>query len=182
MAGSLMYINSRRRGRPAKKRKTSSVSRSVTKKITRRYRRNPTGGPVGETIKRGAVGGAGAIGVEFALNQLPLPANLRTGPMGTIVNGIGALALGGLVGTFFRQRKLGKEIAEGAITVTTYNLIKGSFGNRLGLGEYGEGGLLGNYGEGGLLGDDLRYYSPGASYPGGNEMGAIYSEDYDYTE
>lgn len=179
MAGNLMYVNPKNRKTPTK-RKTSSVSRSVTKKTTHRYRKNPVGGRIFDTVKSGVIGGAGAVAVEAALNQLPIPTRFKTGPMGNLTTGLGALAMGGIVGTLFRQRKLGKEIAEGAITVTSYNLLKSSFGGAMGLGNYGEG-LLGEYGEGGLLGDDMGYYSPGASYPG-NEMGAIYSEEYDYTE
>lgn len=93
-----------------------------------RYRRkNPMGG-VGEfmtnTLVPSAIGGAGALALDVLLGVLPLPANMKTGPLAPVVKVAGAVALGMGAGLVVKRR-MAEQFAAGAITVTLYNVAKG---------------------------------------------------------
>jgi hypothetical protein len=157
---SLMLVNPRKRR--AKKRTTSkkraparrlATSKTVT---TRRYRRNPirTANSMVETVKLGAVGAGGALAVDVAFSKLPMiPENLKTGAVGSVTKGFLGIGIGMLVAKVGKNRKLGKQIADGAVIVSMYEAAKRAIGPQLGLAD------------GELLGDDsLLYYDDTMSY------------------
>lgn len=152
----LMLVNPRKRRsrRKSPARRTTSVTRSVT----RRYRRNPVGRDIGKTFKKGAVGGMGALAVDVVMQKLPMiPANLRTGIPGALTKGMVGVGVGMLVGNVMKNKRLGEELADGAVTVALYNAGKSAIGPQLGLSGYDD--LLGYTGDDGLLG--MGYYDDG---------------------
>lgn len=174
----LMLVNPRkRRTRRAKSRRRSPTRAlaSVTRKTTRRYRRNPIrrAGNMVETFKGGAIGAAGALAVDVALQKLPLPANLTQGNLAPITKGMVGIGIGMLVSKFGKNKKLGEQLAGGAVTVALYNAGKQMIGPSLGLsGWENDDGLLG-WGDDGLLG----YYNAAPTYAPSQAMDAIYSSD-----
>lgn len=135
MAGSLLLANPRKRRR-----------RSVSKKRVRRYRRNPMSvtGMVAK-VQDAAIGGAGALAVDFAMNKMPFMSNMMTNPaMTAAAKGVVSLGIGMLVSKGLKQRKLGEQLAAGGMTVAMYEVGKSTFGGAIGLG-YSGGDLLGYY-------------------------------------
>lgn len=160
----LLLSNPRKRRRKSTKARRKSPSRrlAISRSTTvKRYRRNPVrrlraSGIVDQFIG-GAVGAGGALAVDFAMTKLPIPDNMRTGPMGAVVKGLVGVGLGMAVSKFGRQKKLGEQMAAGAVTVSLYEFGKTQF-------NLGGEGLLG-YGDNGLLGytdfnDNLGWNSP----------------------
>ena len=147
MAGQLLLAN------PRKRRKRRSPSRSRTR---RRMRRNPIGARgIASTFTKGAVGAAGALAVDVAMARLPIPAQFQTGPIGALTRGGVGIGLGMLVSRVGRNKRLGENLADGAVTVALYNTGKSLIGPQLGLSDAS------------LLGyewlnddDDLGYISP----------------------
>lgn len=187
----LLLVNPRKRKKarksPARKsvaRRAVSAVRSSVAKVSRRYRRNPiasrgAASNAMDQFKSGAIGAAGALAVDVAMQKLPIPANLKTGTAAPIVKGLVGIGIGMLVAKVGKNRDLGKKLAQGAVTVSLYaagkEMLKGPLGlsgydNDLGadfddLGYYGLDGAddeLGAYEElsaydlgDGLLGDGL---------------------------
>ena len=124
------------------------------------YRHNPS--PMNfikQNVMPATVGAGGALGLDVLLGFASpyLPAIVSTGPMRPVVRLAGAIGLG-MIATKVGGRKLGEQVAAGAITVTIYDVLKGivkSVAPTLSLGEY-EYPMMG-------------YYSPGMQV--GNEMG-----------
>src|SRR4030042_6898277 len=91
----LMLINPRKHRRKANK--------------TRRYRRNPSGGRFNmttfsrNTLMPSAIGAAGALGLDILMGFLPLPDNLKMGPMRNVVRVVGAVGLGMLAGMVVKK-------------------------------------------------------------------------------
>lgn len=75
-------------------------------------------------LMNGAIGAAGALGVNVVLGFLPLPANLKTGMVGKAVKLVGAAGVGMLAGRFMGAAR-GQAIAQGAITVALYDVFSG---------------------------------------------------------
>lgn len=175
----LMLVNPRKRRRKTTKRKSPS-RRLATVKTTsvRRYRRNPSARPakIMDTVQKGAVGAAGALAVDIAMQKLPIPANLQTGPISAVVKGGVGIGIGMLVAKFGKNKKLGAQLADGAVTVSLYNAGKAMVGPSLGLSD------------GELLGDDsLLYYDDNMSYfddeaesdMGWTDATAVFEDDED---
>lgn len=92
----------------------------------RTFRRNPIGsigGTVNDTIIPAAVGAAGAVGVDVAMNMLPIPDTMKTGPVGTLTKGGIAIGLG-FVTSKFVSRKHGAAVALGGLTVVLANALR----------------------------------------------------------
>lgn len=167
----LMLVNPRKRRRVKAKRKSNPKKRrslsAFTKRHIRRRRRNPIGGVstknMMQTFQGGAVGAAGALAVDVAMSKLPLPANLTTGTLAPITKGFVGIGVGMIVSKFLKNKRLGEQLANGAVTVALYNAGKQMIGPSLGLSGY-DSGLLGY--DSGLLGysdfsddSDLGWYS-----------------------
>lgn len=122
------------------RRRRKSRSRSVARRSRRRYRRNPirSAGIMG-TVKKGAIGAAGALAVDFAMQKLPIPAQFQSGALAPAVKGAVGIGLGMLVAKFGKNRALGQQLADGAVVVALYGVGKNMVGPSLGL----SGDLLG---------------------------------------
>jgi hypothetical protein len=153
----LMLINARARRGAKKTRKTprkKTTRRALPaltarrRRLRRPYRRNPIKmGNLAQTFTSGAVGAAGALGVDFLATKLPL-GTLATGQFKPVVKGMLGIGLGMAVAKLGRNRRMGEQLANGAVTVSLYEAGKQMFGASLGLA--GDEGLLGA----GLLGYD----------------------------
>jgi uncharacterized membrane protein YeaQ/YmgE (transglycosylase-associated protein family) len=123
----------------------------------RRYRRNPSGGRftlrgfTTHTLVPSTIGAIGALGVDMALNLLPVPVAMKTGIMAPVTRIAGAVAIGALVG-MVANRRMGEQAAAGAITVVLYDTIKGMIGAKV----PGLHGLYGDY-------PTMEYVSPAAT-------------------
>lgn len=168
-----MLVNPRRRKarKPAKRRASRRRTSLATVKTTsvKRYRRNPSRrtGKMVETFTNGAVGAAGALAVDVAMQKLPfIPENLKVGTFAPITRGLVGIGLGMAVAKVGRNVKLGKQLADGAVTVSLYNAGKNLIGPQLGLAD---GELLGDdsllyYGDFEDDEDDLSYFSPAQTF------------------
>lgn len=157
---SLMLINPRKRRAASKRRtrrnpvakraapKRNPARRAVararanplkTYRRRARARRNPIGlGGITATLTNAAIGGAGAVAVDYALEFLPLPVSMKTGWTGVAVKG--AIAVGvGMIGKKFLGRNAEK-MAEGALTVLAYSSIKGLLAPTAAVAGLGYGG------------------------------------------
>lgn len=179
MAGQLMLVNprKRRRRRTTTKRRKSPARRlsTVTTRTIKRYRRNPSrrrgAGQMMETFMGGMIGAGGALAVDFAMKQLPIPATLTANPlMAAATRGFVGIGLGMLVRNFggTKGKKIGEQLAGGATTVALYTAGKGMFGAQLGLNGLEDGllgyddGLLGysDFGDDGMGWIDAEQVSP----------------------
>lgn len=88
-----------------------------------RYRRPNPIGFLSNTLMPAAVGAGGALALDVALGALPLPATLKTGPMAPLVKVAGAVGLG-MIASKVVNRRVGEQIAAGALTVQVYNMAK----------------------------------------------------------
>lgn len=185
MASEILLVNPRRRRRrktvakrraPVRRRKTATVRRRVranpsprraTRRIRRRVRRNPINMrglmPQLQTAAGGALGG---LGLSVALGYLPIPANLKAGPLGYVTKG--ALAFGiGMLAKNFTRASTAARLTEGALTVVMYEAMKDGvqrFAPQIPLGMYMSDPALGYYGSGWNPGEDgMGMYLPNFS-------------------
>jgi hypothetical protein len=150
----LMLINPRKRRRRVKARKSNPkrrrrVTASRVKRrrrnpvmplanvrrrrrystVSRKRRRNPIGGRfslrgfTNNTLMPSAIGAAGALGLDVLMGLLPLPAAIKTGPMRPLTRIAGAVGIGMLAG-MITNRRLGEQVAAGAVTVVMYDTLK----------------------------------------------------------
>lgn len=98
------------------------------KRTIRKRRRNPIGGRRRGKISIARIGmtavtqGIGAVVVSVAAGVLPLPENLKTGPVGTLVKVGLSVGLGMAVGKMVNA-KFGEDIAIGGSTVAVAQMI-----------------------------------------------------------
>lgn len=177
---SLMLVNPKRRRKarrnmktaanPRRKRARRKAARGYTvgnapvrrrklnpKRGRRRARRNPKFSIAAiqrQAIMPAAIGGVGALALDVAFGALPIPANFKTGAMGSVAKLVGAVVLGKLAGKALGARA-GEAVTVGAVTIQAYNLIKG-FAQKamptLPMGEYISG-----------MDAALPYYTPQAA-------------------
>lgn len=111
--------------KPVKRRALSTVTKR--RSTTRRYRKNPArrkmGNIINDTIMPSAVAAGGALGLDMMMAYLPIPENLKTGPMQHLVKGAGAIGMGMLAGMFLKP-KTAELITTGALTVVIHNAGK----------------------------------------------------------
>jgi len=138
-----------------------------------RYRRpNPIDFMM-NTLMPSVIGGAGALALDVAIGVLPIPERFKSGPMAPLVKVAGAVGLGMLAGKMV-NRRVGEQIAAGAITVQVYNfakamLIKVGQGKIPGLSMYPDG-YMGEY----VSGDEI----PELGYTdSGIQVGEYVTED-----
>lgn len=183
MASEILLVNPRRRRRktvakrraPVRRRKTAvrrrvranPAPRRVARRIRRRVRRNPIKlrglMPQLQTAAGGALGG---LGLSVALGYLPIPANLKAGPLGYVTKG--ALAFGiGMLAKNFTRASTAARLTEGALTVVMYEAMKDGvqrFAPQIPLGMYMSDPALGYYGSGwNPEGDGMGMYLPNFS-------------------
>ena len=118
-SGMGMYVsNPRRRKRRAAARRPTKARRRT------RYRRNPTmRGIINSLILPAATAGAGALALDVLWGFVPIPENIKTGPMRHVAKGLGAIVLGQLVGMVGNKR-MGDTMALGALTVTFHSAFR----------------------------------------------------------
>ncbi len=121
---------------------TSARSASRAGRALRYRRPNPIAF-LTNTLMPSVIGGAGALALDVAIGVLPLPPALKIGPMAPLVKVAGAVGLGMLASKMV-NRRVGEQIAAGAITVQVYNfakaqLIKFGGGRIPGLSMYPDG-------------------------------------------
>lgn len=138
-----------------------------------RYRRPNPIDFLSNTLMPSVIGGAGALALDVAIGVLPLPEKLKSGPMAPLVKVAGAVGLGMLASKMV-SRRVGEQVAAGAITVQVYNfakamLIKVGQGKIPGLSMYPDG-YMGEY----VSGDEV----PELGYTdSGMQVGEYVSED-----
>jgi len=164
----LMLVNPKRRKRRAKrtptmgytvgnapirrrklnpKRRRRAVARKSVRRVRRRSRANPKFSIRSiqrQALMPAAIGGVGALALDVAFGMLPIPAQFKTGAMGSVAKLAGAIVLGKIAGKVAGAR-VGEAVTVGAVTIQAYNLVKG-FAQKampsLPMGEY----LSGMYG------------------------------------
>lgn len=138
MAGELMLVNprrktTRRRRKPGPRRTTKRRTTSRRKMSpvraylpNRRRRRAKTGGMGGliGTLIPAATGGVGALALDIGWGFLPLPANIKTGPIAPFAKILGAVGLG-YAARMVVSKKTADLFMTGAITVIAYNFFRG---------------------------------------------------------
>ena len=169
----LLLANPRKR----RKSRSSSAKRKTSK---RRYRRNPLPrGDLMATVKKGAVGALGAIGVDVAMQKLPIPAGLSAGNLAPAIRGGLGVLLGmvvAMIGKTSGAKAIGHQLADGAVTVALYGTAKNLIGPSLGLS--GDDYSLLGYDDG-LLGYDEFDNDDGMSYVSPAE---IMEGEFNYVE
>ena len=167
--------------RPRKRGRSITRSRTVKKSVTRRrnpVRRTGMANRMIKTATNGAFGSLGAITGSIVGNYLPLPANLKIGNMGMVVNALIGIATGYTVSNFM-DRKIGEEMAQGAVTVALHGTMKNMLGTMMpGLALSDD--LLGYEAYNGLLGHDDYDDDLSAYVEGGNMMNA-YDDNLSYS-
>jgi len=164
----------------AKARRRTSIARRARGAVAtrvKRYRRNPSPrvGNLIETFKEGAIGAVGAVATEIVLSKLPIPENLKSGPMGIAVKAAGSIAIGMIVAKVGKNKKLGSTLAQGGVTVALHDTIRNAVKGPMGLSGMYDAGLLGNDF------DDLEYWSPSQSFAPTQPMG-YWNMDNDVSE
>lgn len=167
----LLLANPRKRRRSTSRRRKSPARRRsnpIAKAPTRRYRRNPAARTdIMKMTQKGAVGALGAFGVDVVMERVPALQGLGGPQMAPLVKGLVGVGIGMAVSRFGRNKRLGVDLAEGAITVQLHSLLKGTVGPAMGLSD---DGLL-DYDF-----DDMGYFSPEPVWP---SQGETYdSDDY----
>jgi hypothetical protein len=189
-----LLINPRKRGSKKRKYKKNPIDgifskRRVARAVKRaspfrKYRRNPINTnnlkkDFMESAKSGAIGAVGAILSEVVLGKLPLPASLQSGTGLTLVKGLVGVGVGFFAAKVAKNKKVGVDMANGAMTIALHDTIRGALKGPLGLSN--DSGLLGYGGD--SYNDDtglLGYYSPTSAYAPeiNNSMGYYENSDY----
>lgn len=112
----------------------------------RRRRRNPNRrmtlqGVMNNLVVPAATAGAGAVLLDVLWGFVPVPPNIKTGPMRHVAKGIGAVTLGWLVGQV-ATRRMGDTMAMGALTVVFHSAFRemtAQFAPQIPLGYYSAG-------------------------------------------
>ena len=184
--------NPRRRRRSTRRRaRRNPVAANPRRRRTvrRRARRNPKFSIRSiqrDAIMPAAIGGVGALALDVAFGALPIPAQFKTGAMGSLAKLAGALVLGKLAGKALGA-KTGEAVTVGAVTIQAYNLVKG-FAKQamptLPMGEYisGMDAAFPYYNPRPALGYmNAGQFVPDEPYYGGGQVGEYLSET-DYSE
>lgn len=197
----------RRRSRAAKsnpsrhrrRRRSSAVKRNPSRRhrffgaVSRRrrgYRRNPIAlrGIVSQYVVPAAIGAGGAVATKLAFGLLPIPAQLKTGPIQPVARMGVAILIGMLVGKFVNKR-VGTAMALGGATVVAADLatdfVQKTFPT-LSLGdsqeypmlEYYDGQNVGALFNDGGMGAVVEDTSVGALFPA-SEMGDMDLDEYE---
>lgn len=182
MASALIMNPRKKRRRTTRKRRTTTRRKNPVRRgrrastATRRRRtyrrRNPKMlGGIGKDLVPAAIGAGGALGLDVALSVAPLPAMMKSGPVGLITKYAGALALGFIAKNTFATKRMSEQITAGALTVITYGAAKSFIQQnvpQIPLNEY-------------ISGTDLDYYDPALGYVNaGMSAGSGSDETFDF--
>lgn len=169
----MLLVNPRKRRRrkttrkPVTRRRTYKrrVSTSAARKTRRRrnpIRRKGVGGMIQSTIMPAALAGAGAVGLDVIWGYLPVPDQLKTGPMRYVAKAAGAIGLG-MLAAMVTKKSTADQLASGAMTVVMYQAMKDGmtrFAPNIPMGEYlSEYDSMGYYGSGMNPGEMGEYMS-----------------------
>lgn len=152
MSNELLLINPRKRRR---KKTTRVRRRTTTMRVTnprrkrrrsyrpraRSYRRhNPRALTMRRAFGRGGLGNVlqdavipsftaagGALALDVLFGFLPIPANLKIGPMKPLVKGVGAIGMG-MLAAMFVPASTAKMFTTGALTVVLHDTLKDMMG------------------------------------------------------
>lgn len=158
---------------PRRRRRTRRAAAPVARRTRRRtYRRNPIRGGVRgmrHHVNLALSGAAGALGADVIAGYLPIPANLKFGPLGYVTKGAIAFGMGWAVQTLgIARRATAHEFTRGALTVVLHEAMRGAMMTYLPqvrLGAYLDSGGLGYTGSG-LNPEILDENGMGAYLPG----------------
>ena len=118
-SGMGMYVSNPRRRKKAVRRRRPTRSRRRM-----RIRRNPTmRGIINTLVMPAATAGAGALALDVLWGFVPIPDNIKSGPMRHVAKGLGAIVLGQLVG-MVGDKRMGDTMALGALTVTFHSAFR----------------------------------------------------------
>jgi len=133
MAEVLMINPKKRRKTTKKRKKTMAVSKHRSRRkttVARKRRRNPSArksrglaGIVNNTLIPSATAAGGALALDVAWGMLPIPENLKTGPIRHVAKAAGAVGIGMLAG-MFAKASTANLIATGAMTVVMHGAGK----------------------------------------------------------
>lgn len=125
--------NPRRRRRGGRRRRRSNPARRGVRGILNTF------------VVPALTAGAGAVVLDVVWGYIPVPGDIKTGPLRHVAKGAGAIALGWAVGQF-AGRKTGDTMAMGALTVVAYNALReltAQFAPQIPLGYYSAGMPMG---------------------------------------
>lgn len=152
--------------------------RGRSKSRTYRRRRNPAGFNLQafatKRLMPALIGGAGGLGLDIIMAQLPIPENLKTGPMAPLVKGIGAIGMGMVAGMVV-GRQTAEQVLSGALTVVAYGALKDFVATSMPNIQLSAVPMVeAEY-------NALEYYSPSQMVDGvyDEPLGAYLDEDYD---
>lgn len=129
-----------------------------------------------------ATGAVGAIGLDIAMGYVPLPAQYKTGWLGTGVKAVGAIALGMIAGKVVGREK-GKLFTAGALTVIAYQALRTAVASAMpslglsGLGAYMTPAMPALPAPGKRMGALGSYMNPAPLLNGLNGLDGGYSND-----
>jgi len=118
--------------------RTTTASRPKRRKVARstakaassagrvlRRRRNPIKSKtlMSKTVMPAVTAASGALALDVAWAYLPIPANIKAGPLRHVAKGLGAVGLGMLAGTVLSKKKA-DEMATGALTVVLHQAAR----------------------------------------------------------
>ena len=133
-----MYVSNpngaRRRRRPVRRRATVRRRRNPAGRMTMRRVMN-------DLLLPSATAGAGALALDILWGFVPVPPEIKTGPMRHVAKGLGAIVLGQIVG-MVGTRKMGDTMAMGALTVVFHSAFRemtAQFMPQVNLGYYSPG-------------------------------------------
>ena len=144
---SLMLVNPKRRRKSTRrkvsvksnprKRRTSRKRRARRnpihyanprkRRVRRRARRNPKFSVRSiqrDALMPAAIGGVGALAIDVVYGALPIPANFKTGVIGSVAKIAVAVVAGKVAGKMLGA-KVGEAMTVGAVTIQAYNAVKG---------------------------------------------------------
>lgn len=140
------------RPNPARRRRRRIGSTAV-RRVRRRVRRNPLpsmGGLMKTLIQPAAAAAVGALALDIAFGYLPIPANLKTGPLNLLTKTAGAVALSMIAGKVV-NKAAGQQMGIGALTVVLHDAAKAFIAQSMpalkmdGIGYYSAGYPVGGY-------------------------------------
>jgi hypothetical protein len=130
-------------------------------------------GIINQLVMPAATAGAGALALDILWGFVPVPEQIKTGPMRHVAKGLGAVVLGQLVG-MVGTRRMGDTMAMGALTVVFHSAFREM------TAQFMPGVPLGYYSAGANAGYDpqLGYYvsSPRLAVSRGESVPAPNSE------